>query len=196
MQGDTAVGYLLVRQPLQPVEERLGLCAAVGLDNAGHHVHPLGLAGVSGLKHRVGLADAGGGTEEDRQTPAGGGDLLGLHTSQQGIGIGPALVAHHAPRLWRAGGVAWIAQAAPSVVGHTSIVDRCGPVWRRLYRIFTPPVTFYMPLLYPSGLQYPQGSQLTTGGMEMDLVFLGLMVLFFALTWGLIAYSDRLMGGK
>lgn len=30
----------------------------------------------------------------------------------------------------------------------------------------------------------------------MDLVFLGLTVLFFALTCGLIAYSDRLMGGK
>lgn len=30
----------------------------------------------------------------------------------------------------------------------------------------------------------------------MDLVFLGLTVLFFALTLGLIAYSDRLMGGK
>lgn len=30
----------------------------------------------------------------------------------------------------------------------------------------------------------------------MDIVFLGLTVLFFALTWGLIAYSERLMGGK
>jgi hypothetical protein len=30
----------------------------------------------------------------------------------------------------------------------------------------------------------------------MDLLFLGLTVVFFALTWGLIEYSDRLMGGK
>jgi hypothetical protein len=30
----------------------------------------------------------------------------------------------------------------------------------------------------------------------MDLVFLGLMAALFALTWGLIEYSDRLMGGK
>jgi hypothetical protein len=30
----------------------------------------------------------------------------------------------------------------------------------------------------------------------MDLLFLGLTLLFFALTWGLIEYSDRLMGGK
>jgi hypothetical protein len=30
----------------------------------------------------------------------------------------------------------------------------------------------------------------------MDLLFLGLILLFFALTWGLIAYSERLMGGK
>lgn len=29
----------------------------------------------------------------------------------------------------------------------------------------------------------------------MDLVFLGLTVGFFALTWGLIEYIDRLMGG-
>jgi hypothetical protein len=30
----------------------------------------------------------------------------------------------------------------------------------------------------------------------MDLLFLGLVLLFFALTCGLIAYSERLMGGK
>lgn len=30
----------------------------------------------------------------------------------------------------------------------------------------------------------------------MDLLFLGLMLLFFGLTWGLIEYSDRLMGEK
>jgi hypothetical protein len=30
----------------------------------------------------------------------------------------------------------------------------------------------------------------------MDLLFVGLTLLFFALTWGLVEYSDRLMGGK
>lgn len=30
----------------------------------------------------------------------------------------------------------------------------------------------------------------------MDLVFLGIIVLFFALTWALVEYSDRLMRGK
>ncbi len=30
----------------------------------------------------------------------------------------------------------------------------------------------------------------------MDLLFVGLTVIFFALTWGLVEYSDRLMGGK
>jgi hypothetical protein len=29
----------------------------------------------------------------------------------------------------------------------------------------------------------------------MDLLFVGLTLLFFALTWGLVEYSDRLMGG-
>jgi hypothetical protein len=30
----------------------------------------------------------------------------------------------------------------------------------------------------------------------MDLVFLGIIVLFFVLAWGLVEYSDRLMRGK
>jgi hypothetical protein len=30
----------------------------------------------------------------------------------------------------------------------------------------------------------------------MDLLFLGLTVLFFALSWGLVELSDRMMGGK
>lgn len=30
----------------------------------------------------------------------------------------------------------------------------------------------------------------------MDLIYIGLTILFFALTWGLIEYSDRLMGGS
>lgn len=30
----------------------------------------------------------------------------------------------------------------------------------------------------------------------MDLLMIGLTVAFFALTWGLIEYSDRLMGSK
>jgi hypothetical protein len=30
----------------------------------------------------------------------------------------------------------------------------------------------------------------------MDVIFIGLVVLFFALSWGLIELSDRLMGGE
>jgi hypothetical protein len=30
----------------------------------------------------------------------------------------------------------------------------------------------------------------------MDLVYLGLTLLFFGLAWGLVELSDRLMGGK
>jgi hypothetical protein len=33
-------------------------------------------------------------------------------------------------------------------------------------------------------------------GWGVDLIYLGLMALFFGLTCWLIAYSDRLMGGK
>jgi hypothetical protein len=32
-------------------------------------------------------------------------------------------------------------------------------------------------------------------GNVMDLVYLGLTLLFFGLSWGLIELSDRLMGG-
>src|SRR5262249_35091103 len=44
---------------LETVEERLGLRALVGLDDADHHVDPLGAPPVRGLQHGVGLPDPG-----------------------------------------------------------------------------------------------------------------------------------------
>ena len=58
------------RQDLEVREQRLGLRAMVRLDHAGHGVHAGSALGAGGLQHRVGLADAGGGAEEDLQLAA------------------------------------------------------------------------------------------------------------------------------
>ena len=57
----------LARQDGQAVEQRLGLLAAVGLDHADDDVDPVAQLGAGRLQHLVGLADAGGGADEDLQ---------------------------------------------------------------------------------------------------------------------------------
>ncbi len=60
----------LARDHLQPAHQRLGLGAAMGLDEADHDVDA-GLAlGVGALQHLVGLADAGSGADEDLELAA------------------------------------------------------------------------------------------------------------------------------
>ena len=58
------------RQDFEPFEQRRGLGAAVGLDDADDDVETLGALLARGEQHRVGLADAGGGAEEDLQPAA------------------------------------------------------------------------------------------------------------------------------
>ena len=58
------------RKNLEPVEQRFGLGTVVRLDNTGDDLDPGRALGPSRLQHRVGLADAGGGTEEDLQLAA------------------------------------------------------------------------------------------------------------------------------
>ena len=65
----------------------------------------------------------------------------------------------------------------------------------RLYRIFTPTAIFIRHIYTDQEYSTP-GVRDQPREESMDLVFLGLTVVFFALTWGLIEYSDRLMGGK
>ena len=60
----------LARQDLEAVQQRLGLRAAVGLDDADHDIDAVLPLGVRALQHLVGLADAGGGADEDLE-PAG-----------------------------------------------------------------------------------------------------------------------------
>ena len=61
---------VLARQDLEALEQRLGLLAAVRLDDADDDVGPVLRLGPGGLQHLVGLADAGSGADEDLQ-PAG-----------------------------------------------------------------------------------------------------------------------------
>ena len=79
------------RQDLYAVEQRLGFRAVVGLDDAGDDVDAGGALGARGLEHRVGLADAGGGAEEDLQLAPRPPRLFITHVRAEGIGIGPPL---------------------------------------------------------------------------------------------------------
>ncbi|MGY4302649.1 hypothetical protein ACVWXN_010744 [Bradyrhizobium sp. i1.4.4] len=60
----------LARHHLEPAHQRLGLGAAMGLDKADHHVDARVAPGMGALQHLVGLADAGGGADEDLQLAA------------------------------------------------------------------------------------------------------------------------------
>lgn len=55
---------------LEAADERLGLGAAVGLDDADRDVDAVLLPGAGRGQHGVGLADPGGGAEEDLQPAA------------------------------------------------------------------------------------------------------------------------------
>ncbi len=91
-QGPTAVFDGLAGQHLQPAEHRLGLGAAVGLDDPHNNINALGLSALGGLQHLVGFADSRGHPQEDLQpAPV---RLAGF--SQQGVGIGSSwLVQRH-----------------------------------------------------------------------------------------------------
>ena len=76
------------RQDFKPMNERARLGAAVGLDQADDDIDPLVLEAPRVLQHRVGLADAGRGAEEDLQ-PAGG---LPPERRQKRVRIGASIV--------------------------------------------------------------------------------------------------------
>ncbi len=77
------------RQALEALEQALGLDAAVRLDIAHDDVAP-GRAHVArSFQHRVGLADAGGGSEKDAQSPALCARFLGIEAREQLIRVRP-----------------------------------------------------------------------------------------------------------
>ena len=72
------VGDFPARQHLQPLQQGIGLGAAMGFDIADHHVAAVLLALPGRLQHGIGLADAGGIAEKDLQLAQLGRDLFGL----------------------------------------------------------------------------------------------------------------------
>ena len=70
LDGPAAIVDDPARQDLEALEQRAGLRAAVGLDQADDDVDALGLEAARAQQHRVGLADAGRGAEEDLQPAA------------------------------------------------------------------------------------------------------------------------------
>ena len=93
LQLHAAVGDALARQDLQPLEERRGLLPPVGLDQADDDVDALVALLARGREHRVGLADAGAGAEEDPQLAALLRPLLALNAGEELVGVG-AFVLH------------------------------------------------------------------------------------------------------
>src|SRR6185437_12049005 len=66
----TFIGDALARDHLEPGNERLGLAAAMRLDQSHHHVGALALARLRREQHLVGLADARRGAEENLELAA------------------------------------------------------------------------------------------------------------------------------
>src|SRR5262249_40880200 len=62
---------MTARDDLEPVEQRLGLLAAMRLDDADDDVEPLAALSLRRLQHREGLADPWCSAEEDLQAAAG-----------------------------------------------------------------------------------------------------------------------------
>jgi hypothetical protein len=81
-QRRTAILDQAARQQLEIVNQRLGLGTPVRLDIASDDIHAGGALLVSGLEHGIGLADAGGGAEEDFQTALGRASLFGLDAGE------------------------------------------------------------------------------------------------------------------
>ena len=100
VQARPAMLHLPQRQHLQTLQQGFGFRAPVRFDIAGHHVNALGLALAGRLKHRVSLADAGGGTEKNLQPAAPLARLGRLDTCQQRVGVGALVGAGSGLRAW------------------------------------------------------------------------------------------------
>ena len=89
---DAAVLDLAARHDLEPVDQRRGLGAAVGLDEAEHDVDAALAERVRLLEHPVGLADAGGEPDVELEPAAPGAlhqleEVLGARAGHGHLGI-------------------------------------------------------------------------------------------------------------
>jgi hypothetical protein len=111
------------RDDLEAVDKRLGFLAAVGFDHADDDIDAIGLFGMAGRQHLIGLADAGCCTEKDLQaaarfaappaSSASGDGLPSISRTSSRI----ALVFPHQCRK--------AADAASDHTGHPGIWDLC-----------------------------------------------------------------------
>ena len=85
---------LATGQELQAEDERAGVEATVGLDHADDDVSLQVPLAARGLEHRVRLADARRGAEEDDELAAARASLLGVHPAKELVGIGARLAGH------------------------------------------------------------------------------------------------------
>ena len=83
------VGDTPARDDLHAIQQRLGLAAAVGFDDADHDVIAVFFPGARGLQHLVGLADAGRRTDKDLEFS--GAAFLAPGSFQQGVWRRPVL---------------------------------------------------------------------------------------------------------
>ena len=90
LEGAAAVGDLRARDDFEAFEQGRSFAAAVRFDDADDHVDATALELACAVQHRVGLADAGGGAEEDRELAG----ALALKLADQGIGLFAAGVVH------------------------------------------------------------------------------------------------------
>ena len=97
------------RKHLESFEQRLGFDAAMGFDQANHHVHALFRELARSRQHRVGLADARGRAQEQGQPAA----ALPLQFAEQGIGLGAAVAVHACSLCGRGAGISAPAHPAP-----------------------------------------------------------------------------------
>lgn len=72
----------LARQDIEPVNQRLGFAAAMGLHDTDHDIDTIRLSGACRHQHLIGLANAGGRAEEDFQLAA----VLAIGALQEGLG--------------------------------------------------------------------------------------------------------------
>jgi hypothetical protein len=85
------IGHLFQRQLFEALQQGGGFLAAVGFDQAHHHIHALLAQLAGGQQHGVGFADARRRAEKDLQLAALGMCLFLLEAVEQLVGIGAGI---------------------------------------------------------------------------------------------------------
>ena len=101
LQLDAAIRDAAARQDFEPLDQCGGFLAPMGLHQADCHVDAVSVLLARAEQHRVGLADAGAGAEEDLELAAPLRALVALDPGEQLIGVGAGLWhSRGVPRHW------------------------------------------------------------------------------------------------